>query len=92
MFPRKFCSCSIHCCQHSHPWCRSELDQSGSHFDRGDISIEGFSRLSWGIVPFVAGGGYFEHWELYRRLTSGTNPEHPEYWHTIEYGKLINSK
>src|SRR6185437_5417019 len=42
---------------------------------------EGGARPLWGIVPLVAGGYDFPHWDLYRRgLANGTDPRHPEYW------------
>jgi hypothetical protein len=60
---------------------RVRLEQSGAHFEFAAADLEGFSRPLWGIVPFVAGGGNFKHWDLYHRgLTNGTNPEHGEYW------------
>lgn len=34
-----------------------------------------------GIVPLVADGGEFAHWDLYvRGIANGTDPGHPEYW------------
>lgn len=63
---------------------RVRLDGAGAHFDRAAADLEGFARPLWGLAPLSAGGGNFEHWELYRRgLTNGTDPEHPEYWGNI---------
>ncbi|MFW8643426.1 DUF2264 domain-containing protein [Rhizobium beringeri] len=57
------------------------LGAAGAIFDRAAADLEGFARPLWGIVPLVAGGGVFPHWDLYRRgLANGTNPAHPEYW------------
>lgn len=43
--------------------------------------MEGFSRILWGIVPHLAGGGTDELWEnCLRGITSGTDPEHEQYW------------
>lgn len=60
---------------------RVRLSAAGAIFDHAAADLEGFARPLWGIVPLVAGGGEFAHWELYRRgLDNGTNPDHPEYW------------
>lgn len=60
---------------------RVRLDGAGAHFDRAAADLEGFARPLWGLTPLAAGGGDFDHWELYRRgLANGTDPEHPEYW------------
>jgi hypothetical protein len=59
------------------------VEQGGAHFDDSAADLEGFARPLWGIIPFVAGGGHFEHWDLYHKgLTNGTDPNHPEYWGT----------
>jgi hypothetical protein len=63
---------------------RVRLDAAAAHFDRAAADLEGFARPLWGLTPLAAGGGDFEHWELYRRgLANGTDPEHPEYWGTV---------
>jgi len=63
---------------------RVRLDGAGAHFDRAAADLEGFARPLWGLTPLAAGGGRFDHWELYRRgLANGTDPEHPEYWGTV---------
>ena len=60
---------------------RVRLDGAGAHFDRAAADLEGFARPLWGLTPLAAGGGAFDHWELYRQgLANGTDPEHPEYW------------
>ena len=60
---------------------RVALGSFGAHFDRAAEHLEGFARPLWGIVPLVAGGGTFDHWELVRRgLVQGTAPRHPGYW------------
>lgn len=60
---------------------RVRLDGAGAHFDRAAADLEGFARPLWGLAPLAAGGGAFEHWELYRQgLINGTDPDHPEYW------------
>ena len=63
---------------------RVRLSGAAAVFDRAAADLEGFARPLWGIVPFVAGGGVFEHWELYRRgLANGMDPDHPEYWGSV---------
>lgn len=43
--------------------------------------LEGFARPLWGLVPLAAGGGKFEHWDLWQQgVASGVDPKHPEYW------------
>lgn len=60
---------------------RVRLNGAGAHFDRTAADLEGFARPLWGLVPWVAGGGQFAHWELYRRgLANGMDSDHPEYW------------
>lgn len=63
---------------------RMRLDGAGAHFDRAAADLEGFARPLWGLTPLAAGGADFEHWELYRQgLANGTDPDHPEYWGTV---------
>jgi len=63
---------------------RVRLDGAAAHFDRAAADLEGFARPLWGLTPLAAGGGEFEHWELYRQgLANGTDPDHPEYWGTV---------
>lgn len=60
---------------------RVQVDASGAGADRAACDLEGFARPLFGIAPMAAGGGSFEHWELYREgLKNGTDPLHPEYW------------
>ncbi|MDV3249964.1 DUF2264 domain-containing protein [Devosia sp. BK] len=64
---------------------RVRLDGAGAHFDRAAADLEGFARPLWGLTPLAAGGGEFDHWEIYRQgLANGTDPEHPEYWGTVK--------
>jgi hypothetical protein len=43
--------------------------------------LEGYARPLWGIVPLVAGGGRFPHWDRWvAGLAHGTDPGHEEYW------------
>ncbi|MEJ2148677.1 MAG: DUF2264 domain-containing protein, partial [Chloroflexota bacterium] len=62
---------------------RVRLGVTGAIFDDHAAALEGFARPLWGLVPLAAGGGEFADWELYRRgLSSGSDPDHPEYWGT----------
>ena len=63
---------------------RVRLSAFSAHFDQAAAELEGFARPLWGIAPFVAGGGKFDHWQLFRDgLANGTDPKHPDYWGTI---------
>jgi hypothetical protein len=63
---------------------RVQLDASGFTHDRAASDLEGFARPLFGIAPMVAGGGKFDHWDLYREgLKNGTDPSHREYWGTV---------
>ncbi len=60
---------------------RVSLSETAAHFDRAAADLEGFARPLWGLAPYAAGGGQFEHWPLYAKgLANGTDPAHPEYW------------
>lgn len=62
---------------------RVQLGFTGANYDNHAAELEGFARPLWGLVPLAAGGGVFSDWDLYRRgLSSGTDPDHPEYWGT----------
>lgn len=43
--------------------------------------MEGFSRILWGIVPDLTGGGTKELWaDCLQGILNGTDPEHDQYW------------
>ncbi|MEQ8436631.1 MAG: DUF2264 domain-containing protein [Ilumatobacter fluminis] len=63
---------------------RIRLGSFGAAFERASGELEGFARPLYGIVPLVAGGGRFEHWDLVRAgLIAGTDPDHPGYWGAV---------
>jgi hypothetical protein len=65
---------------------RVRLSAAAAHFDRIAADVEGFARPLWGLAPLAAGGGRFDHWELYREgLANGMDPEHPEYWGEVSW-------
>jgi hypothetical protein len=53
--------------------------------------MEGFSRLLWGLVPLLCGGGESILWpRMLTGIKNGTNPTHPEYWGEIaDYDQCI---
>jgi len=60
---------------------RARLGSFGSTFAARVAELEGYARPLWGIVPLVAGGGTFDHWDRWvAGLAHGTDPEHDEYW------------
>lgn len=64
---------------------RVQIDASASTHDRAAGDLEGWARPLFGIVPMVAGGGFFAYWEIYREgLKNGTDPQHTEYWGRVE--------
>ncbi|THF74930.1 DUF2264 domain-containing protein [Cohnella fermenti] len=63
---------------------RIELGDTGTSYSPSVAGMEGFSRVLWGMVPLLAGGGDSELWATcLRGIVSGTNPEHEEYWGDI---------
>ncbi|WP_088104844.1 DUF2264 domain-containing protein [Halalkalibacter urbisdiaboli] len=53
--------------------------------------MEGFSRLLWGIVPYIAGGKEYDGWEkILQGIKNGVDPTHEEYWGDIhDYDQRI---
>jgi hypothetical protein len=60
---------------------RARLGTFGAHFAPRVAELEGYARPLWGIVPLVAGGGTFDHWDRWiDGLAHGTDPDSDEYW------------
>jgi hypothetical protein len=60
---------------------RARLGTFGAHFAPRVAQLEGYARPLWGIVPLVAGGGAFDHWDRWvDGFAHGTDPDDPEYW------------
>ncbi|OXM87473.1 DUF2264 domain-containing protein [Paenibacillus rigui] len=60
---------------------------TGASYPDKTAGMEGFSRVLWGLIPALAGGGSSDLWPLYvQGIRNGTNPEHDEYWgEVIDY-------
>lgn len=60
---------------------RLQLGVTGTSYSAEAAGMEGFSRVLWGLVPLLAGGGDSELWEdCLEGIRNGTNPSHKEYW------------
>jgi hypothetical protein len=60
---------------------RLECGPPGATFRNSAVGLEGFARLLWGLVPYVAGGNSYGLWDrLLAGLANGVNPAHEEYW------------
>lgn len=65
-------------------WARLQLGVTGVHYGPAIAEMEGFSRVLWGIVPLLAGGGEDELWEgCLVGIRNGTDPAHKEYWGAV---------
>ncbi|MFD8559501.1 DUF2264 domain-containing protein [Streptosporangium canum] len=63
---------------------RLRLGVNAAHYSDAAAELEAFARPLWGLGPLAAGGGTFEHWELWRRgLAAGTDPGHEEFWGAV---------
>ncbi|MEW4372569.1 DUF2264 domain-containing protein [Paenibacillus kandeliae] len=60
---------------------RLRIGHTGASYPADVAEMEGFSRVLWGLVPLLAGGGDSSLWEtVLEGIRHGTNPAHPEYW------------
>jgi len=58
-----------------------KLGETAASFTIREEELEGFSRPLWGLAPLVAGGGTFDHWDIYQKgMANGSNPQHPDFW------------
>ncbi|WP_248924013.1 DUF2264 domain-containing protein [Paenibacillus hamazuiensis] len=58
-----------------------QLGHTGASYASDVAGYEGFSRVLWGLVPLLAGGGDSDLWEtILRGIANGTDPAHEEYW------------
>src|SRR5689334_16737352 len=67
------------------------LGDTGATFSTKTTDMEGFSRLMWGVAPFMTGGGKTEAIQsLIVGIKNGTNPEHPAYWGELkDYDQML---
>lgn len=64
---------------------RLEIGATGASYPAAVAGMEGFSRVLWGLVPLLAGGGSYELWDtVLEGIRNGTNPEHEEYWGKVD--------
>ncbi|MBD8068655.1 DUF2264 domain-containing protein [Bacillus sp. PS06] len=64
---------------------RLRLGKTGAAYSDSVAEMEGFSRVLWGLAPFLAGTNEeYEIWDLHLQgIKNGTNPTHEEYWGEI---------
>ncbi|MFC4321552.1 DUF2264 domain-containing protein [Litchfieldia salsa] len=64
---------------------RLKLGNTSAAYPDSVAEFEGFSRILWGLAPFLAGTDEDdEMWEVYLEgIKNGTNPHHAEYWGEI---------
>ncbi|WP_245237532.1 DUF2264 domain-containing protein, partial [Paenibacillus ihuae] len=60
---------------------RLKAGTTGASYPARIAEMEGFSRVLWGLVPLLMGGGDSGLWELVLDgIRHGTDPSHEEYW------------
>ncbi|EGO03248.1 hypothetical protein SERLA73DRAFT_101356 [Serpula lacrymans var. lacrymans S7.3] len=60
---------------------RIHLGHTATHYDEAAAQLEGFSRPIWGLAALLAGGGSYEGTKRWvDGFSSGTNPDHEEFW------------
>lgn len=60
---------------------RLAIRSTGAGYPAATAEMEGFSRVLWGLVPLLMGGGESELWEIVLDgIRHGTDPAHEEYW------------
>lgn len=63
---------------------RLHIGSTGALCIESTARMEAFARPLWGLVPFAAGGGESDLWNVYiNGIRNGTNPDHEEYWGQI---------
>ncbi|MFE5319462.1 DUF2264 domain-containing protein [Paenibacillus sp. NPDC056579] len=63
---------------------RLHIGNTGASYPDHIAGIEGFSRVLWGLVPYMADGSDSELWETYvQGIKNGTDPSHDEYWGAV---------
>lgn len=60
---------------------RLEIGATGASYPAAVAGMEGFSRVLWGLIPLLAGGGSSDLWDtVLEGIKNGTDPGHEEYW------------
>ncbi|MBW4079857.1 DUF2264 domain-containing protein [Paenibacillus sp. S150] len=60
---------------------RLKTGKTGAGYPAAVAEMEGFSRVLWGLVPLLMGGGNSGLWDLVLDgIRHGTDPSHAEYW------------
>ncbi|WNS44140.1 DUF2264 domain-containing protein [Paenibacillus sp. MMS20-IR301] len=58
-----------------------QIGSTGAGYPAATAGMEGFSRVLWGLVPLLIGGGESSMWSLVLDgIRHGTDPDHAEYW------------
>ncbi|AIQ35131.1 hypothetical protein R50345_11250 [Paenibacillus sp. FSL R5-0345] len=64
---------------------RLEIGKTGASYSAATAEMEGFSRVLWGLVPLLIGGGDSELWDIVLDgVRHGTDPSHEEYWGEVK--------
>lgn len=64
---------------------RVDFHDGAAAFPMASSSVEGVARLLWGMVPLTLGGAKCDCWPVIRQaITTGTDPDHPDYWGPTE--------
>jgi hypothetical protein len=71
---------------YSKGYARLKLGNTSASYSDSVAEMEGFSRVLWGLVPFLAGSDEeYDIWEMhFQGIINGTNPHHEEYWGEID--------
>ncbi|NQX45134.1 DUF2264 domain-containing protein [Paenibacillus tritici] len=60
---------------------RLDIGRTGASYPAATAGMEGFSRVLWGLIPLLGGGGDSELWPtVLDGIRHGTDPGHEEYW------------
>jgi hypothetical protein len=60
---------------------RLGIGRTGASYPAATAEMEGFSRVLWGLVPLLMGGGESRLWDtVLDGIRHGTDPAHEEYW------------
>ena len=63
---------------------RDYIGYTSAHYGDKIIGLEAYSRILWGIVPYMVLGKTTPlDEEILRGLRNGINPENEEYWGTL---------